>query len=49
MVLDLTNTSKYYRFQSEIPDADKRGIFYRKARAHTRVCARVMYATLLHT
>ena len=32
MVIDLTNTSKYYNFHKEIPDADKRGIFYRKAR-----------------
>jgi hypothetical protein len=30
LVLDLTNSNRYYNFQLEIPDAERRGIFYRK-------------------
>ena len=32
MVLDLTNSSRFYRFEAELPDAEKREIFYRKVR-----------------
>ncbi|GAX84577.1 hypothetical protein CEUSTIGMA_g11998.t1 [Chlamydomonas eustigma] len=30
MVLDLTNSSRYYNFASEVPNAEQRGMFYRK-------------------
>jgi hypothetical protein len=30
MVLDLTNSSRYYNFAAEVPNAEQRGIFYRK-------------------
>ena len=34
MVLDLTNSGRYYRFLEEVPDADQRQIIYCKVRSH---------------
>jgi hypothetical protein len=45
MVLDLTNSSRYYRFNSEVPDAEHKGICYRKVYIHTYVLQRVLCQT----
>lgn len=37
MVLDLTNSTRYYRFHDEFPDAEKQQLYYRKVRFNTAV------------
>jgi hypothetical protein len=39
LVLDLTNSSRYYRFHDEVPDHERRQIFYKKVgREQTLAC-----------
>ena len=40
MVLDLTNSNRYYRFEEEVPDAEQRQIAYVKVSQHKRCLER---------
>ena len=36
LVLDLTNSSRYYHFEEEVPDWQRRGVMYVKVRFQTQ-------------